>query len=471
MKILNHSFFNVKRRKVVLNTRFETQYRALGSPKKVLVAVSTGVDSMVLVDLLQRLPSEIRPEIGVAYVDHQLRAQSRIETEFIGKYCLDNQLKFYKKVWPVHEHGSSGIENAARKVRYDFFEQTMIAETYGTLMTAHQANDQIETLVMKGIRGGDIRQLTGINQTRPFGPGILVRPLLSFTKQDIRQYAKNENIIFFEDETNQLSDFFRNRVRKEIIPKMLENNKQVINHAQSYANQLSDLLGLADEAIDEKIKEIEDNSGFQIKPWATIGTKWQKPILKKIAEEHDIFLKEDQIYQIVHLLMNQKKPQGEIDLGSDQLFVKKYEYMNFVPKEKIIERTSEKIILGMNSWINLNENEKIGVFKREEINLNEDNIKDYMIIDHSIVLQGLRLRHRLPGDYICIGNNAKQKIKKIFIDQKISMNDRNQAWILETNAKQTIWLINYKKSQLSDTVETDKIQDIIVLKKQGQGRG
>lgn len=471
MKILNHSFFNEKRRKVLLNTRFEAQYRLLGSPEKILVAVSTGVDSMVLMDLLQRLPDEIRPEIGVAYIDHQLREQSRIETEFIEKYCLDNQFKLYKKVWPVHEHGLNGIENAARKMRYDFFEQVMVSETYATLMTAHQADDQLETLVMKGIRGGDIRQLTGISQTRPFGPGMLVRPLLSVTKQTIRQYAKHENVVFFEDETNQLSDFFRNRVRKEIIPKMIENNKQVIKHAQNYADQLTSLLALADEAIGEKIKEIKDTSGFKIKKWAALETKWQKPILKKIAEEHGIFLKEDQIQQISQLLLNEKKPQGELNLGNDQLFVKKYEYMDFIQKDKIIESTSEKIILGMNLWVNLNNNEKIGVFKAEEINLDEVTIKDYMMVDHAIVEQGLSLRHRLPGDYIDIGNSAKQKIKKIFIDQKISSNDRNQAWVLETNTKRIIWLINYKKSQLSDTVETDKIQDIIVLKKQGQGRG
>lgn len=455
----------------MLNTKFEAQYRLLGSPKKILVAVSTGVDSMVLLDLLRQLPNDSRPEIGIAYVDHQLRAQSQIETEFIEKYCLENQLKLYKKVWPVSEHGLKGIENEARKMRYTFFEQVMRSGDYPTLMTAHQSNDQIETLVMKGIRGGDIRQLTGISGIRSFGPGQLIRPLLSFSKQVIRQYAEKQGIPFFEDETNQSTDFFRNRVRKEIIPKMLENNQQAIEHAQSYANQLSDLLELVDESVDEKVAVLKDKSGFQIKEWTILAKKWQIPVLKKIAESRDVFLKMDQIRQITQLLMNSKKPQGKIDLGHDQQFIKQYEYMNFVKKEKKNDSTPEKMVVIKNIWFNLNKKEKIGVFNRDEINLTDSDILDYIFVDSLIVDEGLTLRRRLSGDFISVPNGGNQKIKKIFIDQKVTKDDRNQAWLLETNTKQIIWLINYKKSELSEPFETDKIQDIIVLKKQGQGRG
>ncbi|MHC9537411.1 tRNA lysidine(34) synthetase TilS [Dellaglioa sp. BT-FLS60] len=455
----------------MLNTKFEAQYRLIGGPKKVLVAASTGVDSMVLLDLLQQLPRDIRPEIGVAYVDHQLREQSQVETEFIEKYCHENKLKLYQKVWPVAEHGLKGIENAAREMRYLFFEQTMLSENYGLLMTAHHANDQIETLVMKSIRGGDIEQLTGIDRMRSFGPGQLVRPLLVFSKQEIRDYAQKQKVTFFEDETNQSTDFFRNRVRKEIIPRMLENNNQALEHAQSYVDQLSNLLDLADEAIGDKMALIKNESGFLIAKWQALPIKWRKPVLKKMAEEQGGFLKTEQIRQIDQLLMNRKKPQSEIDLGNNQLFSKKYEYMAFVQKEKPVEINSDKMTLRMNAWINLNENEKIGVFEQGKINLEDTDIIDYILVNHSISGKGLSLRHRLPGDYITIENGGKQKIKKIFIDQKIGRDDRNKAWVLETNAKQIVWLINYKKSQLSDTVETDKIQDIIVLKNQRQERG
>lgn len=455
----------------MLNTRFETQYRLIGMPKKVLVAVSTGVDSMVLLNLLRQLPDEIRPEIGVAYVDHQLRTQSRIETKFIEKYCLENQLKLYKKVWPIAEHGSKGIENAARNMRYAFFEEVMLSDGYHTLMTAHQANDQLETLVMKGIRGGDIRQLTGISRVRLFGTGELIRPLLPFSKQAIRQYAKEQAVPFFEDETNQSTDFFRNRVRNEIIPKMLENNQQALEHAQSYGDQLSDLLDLVDDSIIEKMRLIQGISGFQVKGWLNLSTKWQTPVMKKMAEEQGLFLKQDQIRQISQLLRNSKKPQGEINLGDGQLFVKKYEHMAFIQEEKTAPNVSGKIILRKDTWINLNENEKIGVFNLNEINLTESTVLDYMKVDHELVEQGISLRHRVPGDYISVKNGGKQKIKKIFIDQKISADDRKEAWLIETSTKQIIWLIKYKKSQLSGPFETDKIQDIIVLKKQGQGRG
>ncbi|WP_051533680.1 tRNA lysidine(34) synthetase TilS [Ligilactobacillus apodemi] len=136
--------------------KFVKQWRQLKilPSQKVLVAVSTGVDSMVLLWLVQHLPPKLRPQIYVAYIDHQLRVQSQAETQFIQAYCEKSHLPLFVKVW--QDHPKTGIENAARNVRYAFFNEIMQKEKILYLLTAHHGDDQAETFLMKLVRGGDI---------------------------------------------------------------------------------------------------------------------------------------------------------------------------------------------------------------------------------------------------------------------------------------------------------------------------
>ena len=176
--------------------KFQAQLAKLGLVgKKVLVAVSTGCDSMVLLDLLLQSQSRFDLQIYVAYVDHQLRPASKVETAFIKDYCHKSQLPLRMYTWPLAAHPAKGVEAAARKMRYDFFKRVMATEQLTTLLTAHHADDQAETFLMKLIRGGQLAQLTAIAPQRNFGAGKeLVRPLLGFTKQELADYAQANKI-------------------------------------------------------------------------------------------------------------------------------------------------------------------------------------------------------------------------------------------------------------------------------------
>lgn len=154
------------------------------SNKKVLLAVSTGVDSMVLLSGMLKLSKVLDVEINVAYIDHQLREQSKEETKFIKEFCFARNIPLYVYRWEKEEHPVQSIEAAAREVRYNFFEKVLKENNIEYLVTAHHGDDQAETFLMKLIRGGNIQQLQAIQSVRIFREDYqIVRPMLIFNKK------------------------------------------------------------------------------------------------------------------------------------------------------------------------------------------------------------------------------------------------------------------------------------------------
>ncbi|MFC7055664.1 tRNA lysidine(34) synthetase TilS [Enterococcus alcedinis] len=162
---------------------------------RVLIAVSTGLDSMVLLHVLQEL-TNTGLTIGVAHVNHQLREVSIKEEAFIADYCHKEKIPFYTQRWQVPAKGN--IESQAREFRYDFFKEIMEKYHYDVLVTAHHQEDQVETILMKMVRTGDLFASQGIVLTQVFGSGRLVRPLLYHSKETLRQYAQEHQLIFLK---------------------------------------------------------------------------------------------------------------------------------------------------------------------------------------------------------------------------------------------------------------------------------
>ena len=140
--------------------------RFFSSSNTLVVAVSTGVDSMVLLDLLQNLPKLRRPRLIVAHVNHHLRTQSTAEEAFLRTYCRQRSLPLEVAQWAVAEHPAKGIEAAARRFRYAFFATVMDKYQAQAVATAHHQDDLAETVLMKLIRGGRIEQLGALRWQR-----------------------------------------------------------------------------------------------------------------------------------------------------------------------------------------------------------------------------------------------------------------------------------------------------------------
>lgn len=431
------------------------------SPANVLVAVSTGVDSMVLCDLLLHLPLKIRPEVSVAYVDHQLRKQSVEETAFIKDYCQKKHLPLYHYTWPKKDHPQTGMEEQARRMRYAFFEKVMLQNKLPYLLTAHHANDQAETILMKEIRGGDLKQLQGILPKRPFAQGFLLRPLLNFSKAEILAYAKQHQIQYFEDETNQQDDILRNRIRHHIIPQFEQENPLFLQHMQDFSEQLQDLFVVAAVSVAKVKNDLKNGTGYDLAGWLNIEPYMQRILLKDLLAKNGTFSKK-QADQCLKLLLNPKKPQAQIALGSDYFFVKSYRSFKIEQKKPQAENISDKPLkLAVGKWYSLDNGARLGVFLKDKVEL----------LSSDDVLESANphfwLRHRQNGDMMRFAA-YHQKVKKILIDQKIATERRKQLWLLVNDQGEVVWIIGVKKSDLSQASLNDKMQYIVVFRNNGR---
>ncbi|MCH1471073.1 MAG: tRNA lysidine(34) synthetase TilS, partial [Flavobacteriaceae bacterium] len=198
-----------------MKSRFQTHlhshFPALSS-QRILVAVSGGVDSMVLLDLLR----EYSDVVVVAHCNFQLRGQESAEDEqLVESYCKRHQLTCHIKRFDTKLPKQS-TQMAARTLRYNWFEELCLSNDYDVVLTAHHADDNIETLLMNIIRGTGIEGLTGI----PEQNGRILRPLLPFYKSEIIAYAQVHQIPWREDRSNKSNDYQRNAMRHHVIPEL-----------------------------------------------------------------------------------------------------------------------------------------------------------------------------------------------------------------------------------------------------------
>lgn len=224
----------------------------VSSASSLVVAVSGGLDSMVLLRLLSeqfslnRRPERSRPGIQVAHLNHGLRgSESDADQTFVEAACRCSGLPFVTKtlaVGQVAEVRKQSTEEAARSIRYAWLEEVAIASRADVILTAHHSDDQIETVVHNLLRGTGLRGIQGMQAVRRLKSGVrLVRPLLSCSRSRLREYAESKQITFREDSSNENLEFTRNRLRHQVLPCLLE---------QGGAGVTEELLRLSKSASD-----------------------------------------------------------------------------------------------------------------------------------------------------------------------------------------------------------------------------
>jgi tRNA(Ile)-lysidine synthase len=189
---------------------FVRRKRLVTANERVLVALSGGVDSMVLLHLFRDCAAELGIEVSAAHFDHGMRPQSADDARFVAGVCSGWNVPF------VAERAASipRSEAEARDARYAFLMRAQQQTGAQRIATAHHADDQVETVLFRLLRGAGLRGLSGI----PVRRGVIVRPLLRFRKRELTAYAARHAIAFREDETNVSGRFARNRIRHVLVP-------------------------------------------------------------------------------------------------------------------------------------------------------------------------------------------------------------------------------------------------------------
>jgi tRNA(Ile)-lysidine synthase len=192
--------------------------------QKILVACSGGPDSVALFHLLQRLAPRYSWKLGLIHFNHQLRpGAAKMDERSVKALARKFRVPFYcgtGNVMRAAQETKTSIEEAARKMRYDFFLRISKAKKFPAVVLAHTRDDQAETVLMRVLQGTGLRGLQGIREKFRLGGTTLVRPLLGFTKKEILDFGRAAKVAYRKDKSNDSSKFLRNRIRLELIPRL-----------------------------------------------------------------------------------------------------------------------------------------------------------------------------------------------------------------------------------------------------------
>lgn len=231
------------------------KYNLIEQNDKIVCAVSGGPDSICMLDVLRRIKEEnkINFDIIVCHINHMIRVEATADEQYVENYCKKNDIPFFVKkvdVKKIAEANKQGTEEAGRKVRYDFFEETFQKENATKIAIAHNKNDKIETIIMNVFRGSGISGLRGIE---PIRDNKFIRPLIETERTEIEKYCEENRLNPRIDKTNFINDVTRNKIRNIVIPYIKDEfNPNFINTL----DRLSNVITEEDEYMKKKTVEI-----------------------------------------------------------------------------------------------------------------------------------------------------------------------------------------------------------------------
>ncbi len=424
---------------------------ALFEPKdRVLLAVSGGVDSMVMVHLF----IDAGFEFGVAHCNFQLRGKdSEHDQAFVADYCHKRGIPFFTENFSPKnyaEESGMSLQMAARELRYAWFTKVLERENYHWLATAHHLNDNIETVMFRWVNGGGLDQLTGI----PLKNERVIRPLLFATRSEIDKYALDYKIKWREDSSNASDDYSRNFIRHEVIPKLKEINPSLEKTFTDSIQKLKgahELMVRALEQLKDSITKTEGNQFFidinlllLLKNPGFICYEWLRPM----------GFDWDRCDQLVSSLPGQP---GRKFLSATHEAVIDREYIVISPVgewsgEVFVEEGQDKAALG--PWT-------ISIRKLSQARVIGD--RRYACLDISKLRFPLLWRKWKPGDsFFPLGMKHKKKVSDLLIDDKISVADKAHVTVLESQGE-IVWVAGHRiDDRYKITDQTKSVLEVIL---------
>ena len=420
---------------------------------RIVIGCSSGPDSMALVDMLLKIRNKYELVLIVAHVNHNVRDESVIEEEYLRKYCEENNLVF--EAMTIEDYGDDNFHNEARNIRYNFFENIVYKYEANYLMTAHHADDLMETILMRIVRGSNLVGYSGFKKIVEHDRYTIVRPLLNYTKQELEEYDKVNNVKYYVDSSNEQDKYTRNRYRKYILPFLKKEDPLVHKKFIKFSNTLDDTGKFINKLRDRALKRVMDDDKVLIDKFILEDEYIQKEILYYLLSEFyqdDLILLGDRHIDLILKLILSKKANSYINLPNDVVAVINYNYFELI--RDVDDISSYEI--EFDNYAMLPNNHRI-----ERISETSDNSNNICRLDSSEIVLPLIVRTRKIGDKISVkGLDGSKKVKDIFIDNKISLKDRDVWPIVVDSVGNVVWIPGIKKSKF-DKKKTDSY-DIIL---------
>lgn len=421
----------------------------LFQPKdKLLLAVSGGVDSVVLCELCKQAGYDFT----IAHCNFQLRGEeSERDENFVRELAKKYAVEVLVKKFDTEKYATEnklGIQVAARELRYAWFSELLTkmkpdfnAEasndqrtTVNLLLTAHHANDNIETLLMNFFKGTGINGLHGILPKQ----GNIIRPLLFAKKEEINLFAKANNLAFVEDSSNALDKYTRNYFRNQLIPDLQKVFPQVEDNLLNNIERFREIELLYQQSVQlhtKKLLEKKDNE-MHIPVLKLLKTPALNTIMYEIIKDYGFTAL--QTNDVVALL---KCETGKYISSATYRIIKNRNWLIIAPN-----KTTEA------ENIFIKDNDKMIEFQHGQIRfelLSTQNLKPITQnhiaqLDATNIKFPLLLRKWKPGDYFYpLGMQKKKKLNRFLIDQKLSPTQKEKTWVIEMD-KKIIWVVGLR---------------------------
>lgn len=433
---------NATEQKVI---RFISENNLILSGDRILIGLSGGPDSVFLLHFLNKFQKKFRIEIGAAHVNHLLRGKESDRDELFCKtICREISIPFFsirKKVKSYSLKHKISLEAAGRKVRYDFFEKISNQHRYNKIATAHNADDNTETVLLNLIKGAGLKGISGI----PIKRKNIIRPILVLSKNEILNYLENNLFEYRTDSSNLSNEYERNFLRNEIIPLIQKNiNPAITNSVLNTSINLQRLnAGLSEISANLKSKikvipgvKVSIPVGFIVDENEFISSY----LIKEIVDENFSVKFESNDIKKILLLVN--KTSGKSEELSDKL-VGYRERDKIIIKKKSGESTHDNKIISVGDKIKINGRVfSILKYKFEKVQLSSSKNIEYISADK--LKDNFIIRNWRKGDkFYPIGMKGSKKVSDYLNDIKVNSFEKKEQLVLENDGR-IVWIIGQR---------------------------
>jgi tRNA(Ile)-lysidine synthetase-like protein len=414
--------------------RLNTHLRKTGllpDGASIIVAVSGGVDSVALLDLLTELQAKYGWDIAVAHLDHKVRPTSADDAQLVA----DLARKYDHKYYLGQLGGGETREAALRRARYDYLESIRAGHGADWIVTAHHRDDRLETSVFNTIRGADRYGMTAMRSKR----GHVVRPLLPFRKGDLIAYAHTHDLAFVEDETNQDQGYSRNFVRHSLLPLASTMNPNFQSDYLASLDRLEALNGVIESGIEGLLRYLDAGSeGDTLRlnrlGFGKLAPEVQLNVLVHIGRKlcPGIGFSNANLAEAQHYLVHAKTGTSKL-IGSVLELKRSYDRLVFSPVKEATEQAKDP---GAMMPLSAGAHE----YGRFLLSVNPQPAEQ-TYAKARLKPGRYYVRNRLKGDRIYpVGLSGSKKLSDVFIDSKVSRDQRDSWPVVVTAQNEVVWL-------------------------------
>ncbi|WP_055443374.1 tRNA lysidine(34) synthetase TilS [Lacinutrix himadriensis] len=412
---------------------------------KLLITISGGLDSVVLTHVCHQL----NLNFSLAHCNFNLRGkESDGDQDFVEQLAADLQAEVFIQHFDTNTFAEThkiSTQMAARELRYNWFQELSEQLQFDYILTAHHADDNLETFLINLTRGTGLDGLTGIPEVNE----NIVRPLLKCTREEIESFAKANKFQWREDSSNASTKYLRNKLRHDVIPVLKEMNAELLQNFETTQNNLQDVKSIIEDAITSVQKKVVSVEGeiikFNIKKLQKLSNT--KAYLFELLKGFG-FTEWNDVYNLL------EAQSGKQVFSNTHRLLKDRAYL-------LLTEVDDDLSSEVDTSISISENDTeietpLGVLSLESTEQLTERNKAIVYIDKDLLKFPLTVRKWEKGDYFYpLGMQGKKKLSKFFKDEKLSLLEKEKALVLCAN-EDVVWIINKRTDNRYKVTEKTK---------------